>query len=182
MKTKLILSLFLLLPTMLLAQLISNQSKTHYSNSAFSADFPTGTGVKTGIDPVALKSGGSTPLYQYWTEVDNDHISYMFMVADYPSGYITSLSEALEQSFQGAISTCTDRQSFSRTTGYIGDVLGNQAQFKCNDEKNKAFFAFRNAIVYINGTARLYQAIFVNQIDQDSSTAIAFFNSVQVVH
>jgi len=176
MKMKSLFALLLLLPTLALAQTI------RYENSAFSADFPAGAGftaVKADTQPSTLKGGETITLYQYSVGGNNDNVSYLVMISDYPSGY--GQGDVLGQVMSGSLSVCTNQTNFQRTAAYIGDLPANQFSFKCNDEKNSWFYVIRDAVVYINGTLRLTQLIYVNK-EMDFYSAVLFFNTVRVKH
>ena len=52
----------------------------------FTVTFPGGS-PKESSQTVDLKGGGSTTIYQFWTETDNNDVSYMVMYNDYSAEY-----------------------------------------------------------------------------------------------
>jgi hypothetical protein len=52
----------------------------------FTVAFPGGT-PKLDTETVNMKDGGTTTLYEFWTEPDNGNLSYMVMYNDYAADY-----------------------------------------------------------------------------------------------
>jgi hypothetical protein len=52
----------------------------------FTVTFPGGT-PKLDTETVNMKDGGTTTLYEFWTEPDNGNLSYMVMYNDYAADY-----------------------------------------------------------------------------------------------
>ena len=68
---------------------LGNQSTLQPYTSAegrFAVTFPGGS-PKLDTESINLKGGGTSTLYEFWTEPDNGNVSYMVMYNDYTADY-----------------------------------------------------------------------------------------------
>ena len=153
---------------------------THYDNSWFSADYPSGPVVETS-EAIPFKDGTTGTMYEYSVETDGGKTAYLVMINNYrPDQAQNSADNVLASTKAGALKSCTDRSNYSESKSSIGGVYANAFQFKCNDEKDHFFFYVRQGVKWFGDHYRLYQVIYVNGSDQDPSKGVTFTYSVIV--
>jgi len=168
-----------LLPAVVFLPLFALSQTKHYEAPAFSADFPnppSATEVKYEDQKLSLKGGGESTLYEYSVSTDNDSVAYMFMYNDYPPNSCNDRSACLDNVMNGALSGHDNRTNFKRWSCHVDNLPANCFTFT---DPGKWSYSVRDAVRYNNGTARLYQLIYVNS-EPDFEKAEAYFDSVKV--
>ncbi|MDR3683051.1 MAG: hypothetical protein P4L11_04905 [Geothrix sp.] len=120
---------------------------------------------------VPLKGGGSTTLFQFTVELDNDNIAYIVMYNDYPGDYANGDPQSvLATTRDGAVS---------------GKTLLTDVPITLNGVPGRAFTATDSSGLnytvhqYLSGK-RLYQLIIVGSASHPAIQADQFLSSFQV--
>jgi hypothetical protein len=121
---------------------------------------------------INLKGGGTTTLYQYWVEIDNNTITYMVMYNDYSAEYANGNAQAvLATTRDGAVK---------------GKTLTSDVEFDLNGVPGRAFTASDDngwnysVHQFLNGK-RLYQLIAVGTKDHPATLTDQFMNSFRML-
>ena len=135
----------------------------------FSVTFPGGN-PKLDSQKVDLTGGGSTTLYQFWTELENNNISYMLMYNDYSSDYANGDPQSvLATTRDGAVNGKT---LLSDKAISLNGVPGRE--FKAKDDTWN--YTVRQ---YLQGK-RLYQLIVVSKPEYPANQTSAFLDSFRI--
>ena len=151
---------------------LGGQSQLQTYTSAvgrFTVMFPGGS-PKVDSQTVSLKGGGSTTLYQFWTELEDNNISYMLMYNDYSPDYANGNPQSvLATTRDGAVSGKT---LLTDTAISLNGVPGREFTAK-DDTWN---YTVRQ---YLKGK-RLYQLIIVSSASHPATQSSAFLNSFKI--
>jgi len=135
----------------------------------FSVTFPGGN-PKLDSQKVDLTGGGSTTLYQFWTELEDNNISYMLMYNDYSSDYANGDPQTvLASTRDGAVAKKT---LLSDKAISLNGVPGREFTAK-DDTWN---YTVRQ---YLQGK-RLYQLIVVSTPSHPATQTSDFLNSFRI--
>lgn len=139
------------------------------TDGRFTVNFPQGE-VKQDTQPVALKDGGTSTLYEFWVELANGNVSYMVMYNDYPANYANGDPQTvLIGTRNGAVGTKT---LLSDTVISLNGVPGREFTAKDNDWN----YTVRQ---YLNGK-RLYQLIVVSNAANPATQISDFMTSFKI--
>ena len=135
----------------------------------FTVTFPGGT-PKLDSQTVDLKGGGSTTLYQFWTEPDNNNVSYMVMYNDYSADYANGDPQAtLATTRDGAVS---------------GKTLLSDIVISLNGIPGREFTAkdatWNYTVRQFLQGKRLYQLIVVSSASHPATQTSAFMTSFRI--
>jgi hypothetical protein len=135
----------------------------------FSVTFPGGT-VKQETEQIALQGGGSSTLYEFWVELDNNNVSYLVMYNDYPPNFADDGAEAvLARTRDGAVKDKT------LTSDVVIDLNGIPGRaFTCTDKD------WNYSVHQFLAGKRLYQLIVVSNSDHPAAYADEFMNSFKI--
>ena len=135
----------------------------------FTVTFPGGT-PKLDTQAVDLKGGGTTTLYQFWTEIDSNNISYMLMYNDYTADYANGDPQAvLATTRDGAVGGKT---LLSDMVISLNGVPGREFTAK-DDNYNYTLRQFLQG-------RRLYQLIVVSTTAHPATQTSTFMNSFKI--
>ncbi|MGB9406206.1 MAG: hypothetical protein WCA89_01655 [Terracidiphilus sp.] len=139
------------------------------TDGRFSILFP---GIpKQDSQTVQLKGGGSTTLYQFWVELDNNNVSYMFMYNDYSSDYANDAPQTVLASV--------------RDGSVNGKTLTSDVAIDLNGVPGRAFTAtdsnYNYAVHDFLAGKRLYQLIVVSSKDHPATLTDQFMNSFRIL-
>jgi hypothetical protein len=128
--------------------------------------------VKSDTQQVALNRGTqSTTLYEYWSEIDNNNVSYMVMYNDYPANLANDPpQQMLEQFRNGAVKGKT---LLTDQAIWLNGVPGRE--FTSIDTDNWSYHVrqfFKNK--------RLYQLIIVTNQNYTAKYSDVFLNSFKL--
>jgi len=134
----------------------------------FTIQFP-GT-PKQDTEPISLGEGGSSTLYQFWVELEDNNISYMVMYNDYPTDYANGSPEDV---------LAATRDGATKDKTVTGDV-----EISLNGAPGRAFTCKDkdwNYVVhqFLKGK-RLYQLIVVSNADHPATLTEQFMNSFRI--
>ncbi len=145
-------------------------AQSYTSNDGrFSVFFPGGA-PKQESQAINLKGGGTSTLYQFWTELDSNNVSYMVMYSDYSAEYANGDPQAvLASTRDGAVS---------------GKTLLTDNAISLNGVQGRAFTAKDDnwnysVRQYLKGK-RLYQLIVVSNSAHPATQTDQFFNSFSI--
>jgi len=140
------------------------------TDGRFTVSFPQAE-VKQDTEQAKFKDGGSTPLYEFWVEVDGGNVSYMVMYNDYPADYANDGADAvLARTRNGAVGSKT---LLSDMAINLNGVPGRE--FTVKDDKWN--FTVRQ---FLSGK-RLYQLIVVSNPDHPAAQTSDFLNSFKIL-
>ena len=135
----------------------------------FTVTFPGGT-PELDSETVDLKDGGTTTLYEFWTELDNKNISYMLMYNDYSAEYANGDPQTvLATTRDGAVSGKT---LLSDMVISLNGVPGREFTAK-DDTWNYTIRQFLQG-------KRLYQLIVVSSAAHPATQTSAFLDSFRI--
>lgn len=149
-----------------------NQAQSQpYTSAAgrFTVTFPGGD-PKVDSQSVNLKGGGTTTLYQFWTELENNNISYMLMYNDYTADYANGDPQSvLATTRDGAVSGKTLLSDMAIS---LNGVPGREFTAK-DDTWNYTVRQFLQG-------KRLYQLIVVSNAAHPANQTSAFMTSFRI--
>lgn len=135
----------------------------------FTVSFPGGS-PKLDTETVNLKGGGSSTLYEFWTELENNNVSYMLMYNDYSPDYANGDPQTvLASTRDGAVANKT---LLSDMAINLNGVPGREFTTK-DDTWNYTVRQFLSG-------KRLYQLIVVSKSDQPATQTSDFMNSFRI--
>ncbi len=140
------------------------------TDGRFTVNFPQGE-VKQSSQTIDLKGGGTTTLYQFWVELDNNNVSYMVMYNDYTGNYASGApQDTLATTRDGAVS---------------GKTLTSDMAIDLNGVPGRAFTATDTSGWYFSvrqflAGKRLYQLIVVSTKDHPATQTDQFMSSFRI--
>jgi uncharacterized caspase-like protein len=135
----------------------------------FTVTFPGGS-PKLDTQTVNLKGGGTSTLYEFWTELENNNVSYMMMYNDYSAEYVKGDPQAtLATTRDGAVN---GKKLLSDMAISLNGVPGREFTAK-DDTWNYTVRQFLHG-------KRLYQLIIVSSDAHPATQTSAFLDSFRI--
>ncbi len=135
----------------------------------FTVTFPGGS-PKQSSQTIDLKGGGSTTIYQFWTEIDNNNVSYMLMYNDYSTDYANGDPQTvLATPRDGAVN---DKTLLSDMAISLNGVPGREFTAK-DDTWNYTMRQFLQG-------KRLYQLVVVSKPTHPATQSSEFMTSFKI--
>jgi hypothetical protein len=121
---------------------------------------------------IDLKGGGTTTLYQFWVELENNNVTYMVMYNDYTGDYANGAPQTtLATTRDGAVN---------------GKTLTSDVEINLNGVPGRAFTAtdstgYNYSVHQFLAGKRLYQLIVVGNKDHPATLTDQFMNSFRIL-
>lgn len=139
------------------------------TDGRFTVSFPQAT-VQQSNQAISLSGGGTTTLYQFYVELDDNNVSYMVMYNDYSANYANGDPQTLlAQTRDGAVGKKTLVSDIAIS---LNGVPGREFTAKDNDWS----YTVRQ---YLSGK-RLYQLIVVSNTAHPATQTSDFLNSFKI--